>query len=61
VVSLNTGRSVQEKMVGWNEARRHFKACFLPLYVKALSPKVVKRGEHFGMLHTVIDADKYFP
>lgn len=48
-------------MVHWNEARRHFKACFLPLYVKALSPKVVNRGKHFGMLHTVIDADKYFP
>ena len=60
MVSLKTGRSVQEKM-GWNEARRHFKAFFLPLYVKALFPKVVKRGKCFGMLHTVIDADKYFP
>lgn len=52
---------MQEKMVGWNEARRHFKAFFLPLYVKALFPKVVRRGKCFGMLHTVIDADKYFP
>ena len=43
MVSLKTGRSVQEKM-SWNEARRHFKAFFLPLYVKALFPKVVKGG-----------------
>ena len=31
--SLNSGRSVQEMVVGWDGARRHFKPFFLPSYV----------------------------
>lgn len=45
---LNTGRSVQEMVVGWDGARRHFRACFLPLYVsKGIFPEGCEEGGKF--------------